>query len=101
MISADSELDLSKKDVERVLNKLISIIEHVRVSPFFFYSFVIAVLLSQEVLDQENVVQLTKFGSFRLKDMPSRMYRNPRTGAPVKSTASKSIKFSASVSARR
>ncbi len=44
-------------------------------------------------MQQGNDVVIPGFGSFRVKDRPARMGRNPRTGAQIKIAAKKVVKF--------
>lgn len=48
-----------------------------------------------ETLKKKGKVQLTGFGSFAVTRRGARMGRNPRTGAPVKIKASRSVRFRA------
>lgn len=44
-------------------------------------------------MQQGNDVAIPGFGSFKVKDRPARMGRNPRTGAQIKIAAKKVVKF--------
>lgn len=44
-------------------------------------------------MQQGNDVVIPGFGSFRVKDRPARMGRNPRTGAQIKIAAKKVVRF--------
>lgn len=56
-------------------------------------------LLLAELRDAGEV-NLKGFGTFKLKDTPARMGRNPKTGEPAQIKASKRIKFTPSKVAR-
>lgn len=44
-------------------------------------------------MQQGNDVVIPGFGSFRVKDRPARLGRNPRTGAQIKIAAKKVVRF--------
>jgi nucleoid DNA-binding protein len=47
----------------------------------------------QEGLLSDGVVQITGFGTFKIRSRGPRMGRNPRTGEPVQLAGSKSVGF--------
>lgn len=50
----------------------------------------------EETVAKGEVVRVTGFGSFALKERAARTGRNPQTGKPINIPASKSLKFTAS-----
>ena len=46
-----------------------------------------------QTLKESDKLSISGFGTFSVQQMPERMGRNPRTGAPVKIHAKKIIKF--------
>lgn len=67
------EMEKSKAEAERAVN---AVIESVSVG-----------------LKKDGVVQLIGFGSFNVKKRKARKGRNPKTGAPIKIKASKTVGF--------
>ena len=71
-----SESEMSKKDIESVVNAAFDAIS--------------------AALKSGDKVQLIGFGTFEVKDVAAREGHNPSTGDPIKIEASKRISFSAS-----
>ena len=70
-----AETELTKKDVEAVVNAAVSAIT--------------------KALAEGDKVQLIGFGSFDVKERAAREGRNPATGEKIQIAASKSVGFSA------
>lgn len=66
---------LSKKDSEKALKAFVTVIT--------------------DTLAKNDKIQLVGFGTFAVKDRPSRVARNPRTGEAIKVKASKAATFKA------
>jgi DNA-binding protein HU-beta len=47
----------------------------------------------KEGLLKDGEVQFVGFGTFKVKDVPARTYRNPLTGKPTKRDATKKVAF--------
>lgn len=70
-----SKSEISKKDVEKVINAFINVVA--------------------DALVDGDKVQLVGFGTFEVVERAERQGRNPATGETITITASKSLKFKA------
>ncbi|MCX6357377.1 MAG: HU family DNA-binding protein [Candidatus Aureabacteria bacterium] len=52
-------------------------------------------------LKKDAAVSLVGFGTFKVKNRPARMGRNPRTGASIKIAARKAVTFKASAELKK